>query len=73
MILQQLHRQRVVFRPSPAIAIKTANKSLAVVVDLGQSAMTMGTKAHQTILPAIQFLRSCRFRITLAHGLNVSL
>ena len=41
-ILKQLHRQRGVFWPTPAIALKAADEPPAVVVDLDQRVMAVG-------------------------------
>ena len=42
VILKQLHGQRVVSRPAPAIALNAADQPLAIVVDLDQRATAVG-------------------------------
>ena len=54
-ILKQLHRQRGVSWPTPAIALKAADEPLAVGVDLDQRMMAVGADliAHfESLAPA---------------------
>jgi len=48
VIFKQLHRQCVVSRSVPTIALDAADQPLAVVVDLDQRTMAVGAVRHPT-------------------------
>ena len=52
ILLKQLHRQRVVCWPAPAIALNAADQPLAVMVDVDQREMAVG--AVSMALPTVR-------------------